>query len=441
MKTLYIKDIFAKEKIGNEVELLGWLRLKRNIGGIIFLDVVDSTGTIVAKVDRKIVISDMFDSISKIPVESAVRLRGIIARHPLKNEKEITVREIEVLNKAVLNLDPYPRKDFDVFAPKYIDFVLKKRHLFLRNPKIMAVMRIKYFLLCLIREWFKENDFIEIDTPILTQATYYEDKSTYDIDYFGTKVYLSQCAGLYLGAAVLAFEKVYTISPAFRKQPSRSPRHNPEFTHIKGQAAFYDLEDTIEIVENIIFFVAKRVVEECEKELEILGVKVEVDSLKPPYIQISYTESLKLLKKFGVDIEWGKSLNEKAEKIIADKFGSPVFVVGMPSNLEPFPYLTDPLNPKIAKTADLLAPNGFGEILGVAEFTYKIEDLILRMKESGKYEQINRLRWYLELAEYGNVPHSGFGIGLERLLRWLLKLPHVRDTFAFPRLYGRVPYP
>ncbi|MEK7540818.1 MAG: asparagine--tRNA ligase [Patescibacteria group bacterium] len=346
-----------------------------------------------------------------------------------------------MINEAKLKITPLPRSDFDIFSPSLTDHILTNKHLFLRNPKIISIIKLKSILFEIIRDYFRSQKFVEVNTPIITQSTLYEDDATFSVDYFGVKTYLSQCAGLYLGAAVPALEKVYTITPAFRAQPSRSPRHNPEFYHAKAQIAFCDLDEIMKFTENMIYYCGINFIKLGEEELKNLNIDLNITKIKPPYPKITYTEALKILKKRGVLLRWGKSLNEMSEKIIGEEFKKPVFITGMPRKVEPFPYALDPKNSKITMTADLLAPDGYGEILGVAEFIYNFNEILERFGETDKHKQNERFKWYIDLMQYGNVPHSGFGLGIERLLRWFIKLPHVRDAFAFPRLYHRFPYP
>lgn len=441
VKRLYVNEILEKTAIGKNIEIMGWIRSKRVYKKVVFLDIIDSTGCVGAMVSKDTVGIDMFSKARKIRPESAIKVHGKILKGSNNKGIRILVKNMDVIGAARLNIAPRPRTDFSMFDNKYVDFVLKKKHLFLRNPKMMAIIKTKYILLRGIRDWFHERGFIEIDTPILTQATLYEDASTFKVDYFGTPVFLSQCAAFYLEAAVHAFEKVYTVAPAFRAQPSRSPRHNPEFWHVKSQIAFCDFEDAINFTEQMIYFLAQYVNRNCEKELMLLEAHVDVDGMKPPYPRITYDDALRVLETKGLKLNWGKSLGSDEERVLASGFNSPFFVKGLPRRTQPFPYRIDPSNPNVVMNADLIAPKGFGEILGVAEFIHEPTELIMRMKECDKLEEIKRYDWYIELSKYGSVPHCGFGMGVERLLRWLLELPHVRDTFLFPRLYNRIPYP
>lgn len=441
MKDLFIADILKEDKLNQKVVLFGWIKSIRHHSSIIFLDIVDSTGEIkcIFKEDGQ---KDLFEKVSGLNPESVVKIEGLFVKST-HNKREVVIKNLKIINPSKLNITPKPRDNFDIFNNRYADLILRQRHLYLRNPKLMAVFKSKDHILKTFREFFHKEKFIEVDTPILTQATLYGDKSTFDVDYFGTKVYLSQCAGLYLEALCNVFERVYTVTPAFRNEKSRSPRHNPEFWHIKGQVAFASLEDVMGLLEEVIYYVGKSLSRSCKEELEILETKIDVGRLKPPYPRISYDDAVKILNEKGKKFKWGKNLGPDEEKIISNKFKTPFFIVGIPRSLEPFPYQIDDDNPKITKTADLLAPDGFGEILGVAEFIYKSKNLIERMKEptNNKLKDMKRLKWFCELKEIGCAPHSGFGMGIERVLRWLLNLNHIRDTFTFPRLYHRIPYP
>ncbi|KKS66469.1 MAG: Asparagine-tRNA ligase [candidate division WWE3 bacterium GW2011_GWB1_42_6] len=441
MKLFYINDIVSKTTIDGQIEISCWIKNKRTSGAITFLEIEDSTGSINAIAEKNILGDPSYNLLRKTPIESSVKIFGNLQADPHKETLwEIKIVHFDVINKATKQLSPSPRTLNDPFNKKYANQILNNRHLYIRNSKISSVIKIKHQMLIAIREWFNSNKFTEVDTPILTQSNLYDNNNTFNTDYFGTKAYLSQCAGLYLGAMVPALEKVYTITPAFRKESSKSPRHNPEFYHLKGQMAFYNLQETMKLVEDFIYHTVIFIDTNCSKDLSQLEININTKMYEPPYPVISYLDSIKLLKSNGINIKIGQSLNEKAEQCIADKYNKPTFIMNIPSEIEPFPYsLTD--DKLFTKTADLLIPNGFGEILGIAEFIYDTEELKTRMKEKKKDPKENNLEWYTDLSKFGDVPKSGFGMGVERLLRAILKLPHIRDCYMFPRLYGRQPYP
>lgn len=444
MKNLYIADVLKKSERNKSIEVLGWVKSKREAKNVIFLDVIDSSGSIQAVVSKKDVSSKDYLRISKISVESAVKVSGAVILSSQKN-KEIKVSSIEVIGKVTSSLTPNPRKDFDIFKSKYADLVLKKRHLYLRNKKLMAVMKFKSNFILETHKWFNEQGFVFIDAPVLTKLLLYDDESAFKLDYSdGEKMFLSQCNTFQLEAAVHAFEKVYNLTPSFRAEHSKSRRHLREYWHLKAEIAWADLDDMVQFAEKTFYNIAKNTVEKSEKEIETLDVRVDLNQIKPPYRRINYDEALKILHSRGNKLEWGKSLGADEEKIITHEFGEKlIFIQGIPCTAEAFPFCRDRKNPKTTRTCDLISPHGFGELFGTAEKIVDKKELLERMAEKNKTtsEQMKRYQWYVDLREYGCVPHAGMGMGVERVIRYLLKLPHVQFAVSFPRLYGRHPNP
>lgn len=436
MKKTYIEDIDNSFKDGEYINLSCWIKNKRSHAKTIFFDLVDSTGTVEAMINQQKE-SVQFDVAKKTKVESCIEINGTIKK---SKELRIEIISINIVGDVKLSLTPNPRSDFDFYNPKYTNHILNNRHFYIRNPHVIATIKLKNSLLKSFRDFFENKKFTEVDMPILSQGYLYSSESSFKTDYFGTEAYLSQCCGLYLGATVNALERIFTVAPSFRTEPSKSPRHNPEFWHIKAQVAFFDLDDMITFTSEMIYEVVELFKVFGVKELEILDININSDALKPPYPVITYDDAVQIIKKSNKDFVWGKSFSQSEEKLISSKFTAPVFIKGMPSQVEPFPYKVDENNPKITKTADLLCTGGFGELLGVAEFITDEKELEKRIAEK-KNESINNIQWYKELPLYGEAPFSGFGMGVERALRWLLKLAHVRDAFLFPRLYNRKLYP
>jgi len=443
MKKIFISDILSKQP--REVVIFGWIKSKRISKGVIFLDVVDSSGEIQVVVSEKEKAS--FKIAKNINVESSVRIEGIL--NSSKKNLEVGAKKIKLIGDASLELSPRPRQDFDIFDSKYADYVLKNRHLFLRNKKLQAVFRFKHKFLFNLHKWFTGRGFLFLDAPVLTELLLYEDESAFKLDYSDKvkgkqEVFLSQCNTFQLEAAIHAFEKVYNITPSFRAEHSKSSRHLREYWHLKVEIAWATLDDLIETAGNMLYEVSKATAEECKEDLKILGVKIDLGKLKPPYKQITYDEALKIINATDHKMEWGKSFGVEEEKILTKKFGEVfLFIRGIPCNAEGFPFSKDPSNLKITKTCDLIAPEGFGELLGTAEKIMDKKELLERMGEKGKNtpDQLERYKWYLDLRDYGIIPHGGIGMGVERVIRYLLKIPHVRDTISFPRLYGRYPNP
>ncbi|PIV19954.1 MAG: hypothetical protein COZ69_04385 [Deltaproteobacteria bacterium CG_4_8_14_3_um_filter_45_9] len=438
MKSYYIKDIFDKMEVGQIVEILGWVASKRNMGKIVFLDLADSTGKIQATVSKGID-SNIFLKARELAPESSVRVEGVVKK--LRKSKEIEVKVIELICDASPHVVPQPRSSFDIFDKKLVDLILTKRHLYLRNERLMAVLKFRHKLIEIFREWFRKEGFIEIHAPILTQLPLYDDDTLFSLDFFGERIFLTQCVAFYLESAVCAFEKVYNINPSFRAEKSRGKRYLAEFWHIKAEIAFADFNDIIAFTEGMISYVIRRIRAESKDELKILKVDIEESRLtKTPYPRITYDEALNSLKAMNTIKEWGKSLSDMDVSSLSKAFDTPFWVTGNPRRIEAFPYKIDPSNTQLTKTADLIATEGFGELLGVAEKIWQRNELLERMKEKGK-DSDERYRWYLELRQFGSIPHSGFGMGIERLIRWLLRLGHVRDAIPFPRLFRRHPNP
>jgi asparaginyl-tRNA synthetase len=291
-----------------------------------------------------------------------------------------------------------------------------------------------------IRDWFNKNSFIEIDAPILTPIPLYDDGSAMGITVHDENVFLTQCVGYYLEAAVHAFERVYNMGPSFRGEESRSKRHLMEYWHIKAELAFGNREDIISLVEDITSYLTAKCYEDGEEIFKTLGVEMCMDGLKTPFARISYEDAIGHLKDEGIDIEYGKGLGSKEEEILSKLYDGPFWVVGIPRCIEPFPYCIDQNDNRITMVADLIASNGYGELLGVAEKIHDFDMLIERMQEKNKHVD-PRYDWVREVHQMGCVPHIAFGMGVERMIRWLLNITHVRDAMPFPRIFRRRIYP
>jgi len=437
MKKVYISDIHADMYPGKQFEILGWLKNKRVHGKLIFLDVVDSSGELRVVANRTELKEEIWNTISDVKPESAICLT---ARKTTNDNNDIVLIDLEIIGVAEYNITPQPRSDFDYFNSSYTNTLLDKRHLYIKNPTLMRILRLKHFLRKAFREFLDSRGFIEIDMPIISETTLYGAKTAFSIDYFGVEAHLSQCAGLYLGAAVQAFERVYTIAPSLRSESSKSPRHNPEFWHVKAQLAFSDRSDMMDFVSEMIYESYKLFESYGKKELSELGIERNIVSLRPPYPAITYSDAVDILHRHSIDFNWGDSLNQREEQLISSLYEKPVFVTDLPAASEPFPYQRDPADTRKTRTADLLASEGFGEVLGIAEVSREVSAIEAALNEKNIHN-VDKLNWYFELRKQGYAPNSAFGLGLERMLRWFLRLPHVRDTFAFPRLYNRRPYP
>lgn len=438
MKNVYISDIHQMS-LGDNITLYGWISGRRKSKKILFLDIADSTGSIQVVIEKSIVGEAIFEQYCSATLESSVIVRGVI-QHGRNNDNEILVKKLEIIEEATLQLSPLPRSDFDVFDPKHTEQLLKYRHIYLRNPKIMAIIRFRSKLMSIVRDWFHKNKFMEFDAPILTPTPLYDGSTALSINVHGEDVFLSQCAGFYLEAAAHAFERIYNMGPSFRGEESRSKRHLMEYWHIKAEMTFGDREDIIALVEDILGYIVQQCQAQCQDVFDILGTQLCVDGIKSPFPRITHEDAVIYLKKKGFDADFDQGVSTAEEVELSKLYDSPFWLVGIPRTVEPFPYAIDPNDSRITMVADLIASNGCGELLGVAEKIYRPAMLDERLEEKGKLTE-PRYQFVRDVHQAGCVPHIAFGMGLERLIRWLLNIPHVRDTIPFPRVVRRNIYP
>lgn len=354
--------------------------------------------------------------------------------------REINIKDFEVISEAKEKISPSPRHPFNVLDKKWVNLRLRKIHLYLRNEKIAALFRLRNHLLQNLHTFFQTRGFTEFTAPILTPITLYGKDTAFSINFYGKTLYLTQCTAFYLEAALHVFKKVYFISPSFRAEKSKSKRHLSEYWHLKAEIAFFDLNNIINFVEEMIQVSYKDLIRRGEKELGKLGVEKRYKFFKPPYKRITYEEALQILKEGGLQIDWGKSLGHDEEVFLGKIFQRPFWITYLPRSIEPFPYRINPSDERTTLTADLIIPP-YGEVLGVAEKIYEEEELEKRMREDFVPHSLDTYKWYMELRKFGMPPHSGFGVGIERILRSYLNLDHVRDCIPFPRMYRRSPYP
>jgi asparaginyl-tRNA synthetase len=462
MKTTYVKDLLrGRRREGVEVELLSWVKSRRDLGQIVFLDLCDSTGTIqavaksgegsdascdtgsslavaVRKTNASQAGAKVFSTAKTLSVESSVRAVGNLQCGP--SGLELHLSSLDIIGNAPADFSPRPHSVIDVTDERLADHLLRNRHLYIRNEKVATILLFRHRMMGAIHEWFRRKGFIEITAPILTAAPLYEDRNAMSLEVNGENIFLTQCVGFYLESAVHAFEKVYNIGPSFRAEETRSKRHLMEYWHIKGELAWVNLEDLFLIVEDLISSVVGFCADECVDIEQVLGTRMCVDGLSVPFPRISYVDAVRRLNQLGIPFEFGTSMGSLEEAALSKQFASPFWITGIPRKVEPFPYVIDKDDPRVTMTADLIATNGYGELLGIAEKSADLAEIEERMAEKGKTGD-TRYDWVRQLREFGCVPHGGFGIGVERLIRWLLDVPHVRDTIPFPRTFRRKVYP
>ncbi len=430
MKDVYIEDI--SKYVGEEVRLKGWLYNKRSSGKIHFLIVRDGTGFLQATVIKNEVSPEVFELSDKLTQESSIIVEGIVREEPrAKGGYELTVSNVELIQLA----EDYPIK----LKEHGVDFLLSNRHLWIRTPRQNAILRLRSKLINIIRNFFDEKRFTLVDSPILTPASCEGTTTLFETQYFDKAAYLSQSGQLYNEATAMALGKVYCFGPTFRAEKSKTRRHLMEFWMVEPEMAFYDLYDMMDLAEDMIVYIIKRILKEGREELEELGRDISVlEKVDHPFPRITYDEAIDILKKKGFDINWGDDFGGDEETGISEEFDRPVFVHHYPSEMKAFYMKPDPENEKLSLSADLLAPEGYGEIIGGGQRIDDYDLLYKRMVDENL--PIEDYKWYLDLRKYGSCPHSGYGLGIERTLAWIAKLPHVRETIPFPRLLYRI-YP
>ncbi len=430
MKPVLIKHL--GRYTGQKVLIRGWLYNKRSSGKIIFLIVRDGTGLLQGVVVKKEVSEEIFALAREITQESSLSISGVVREEPrAPGGFEMHVEGLELVHMA----EPYPIR----LKEHGVDFLAERRHLWIRTPHQSALLRIRSELEIGCRDFFREKDFILADAPIITPTACEGTTNLFEIDYHGEKAYLSQSGQLYCEAAAMALGRVYCFGPTFRAEKSKTRRHLMEFWMVEAEAAFFEFEDNIRLQEELVSYLVQRILHNNKKDLETLQRDTgKLANISPPFPRISYTEAVELLKGQGINFEWGSDFGAPDETIISESFELPVFIHRFPTEIKAFYMKPDPGDPKVVLGADLLAPEGYGEIIGGGQ---RIDDLGL-LEERLAMHKLPReaFEWYLDLRRYGSVPHSGFGLGLERLLAWISGIDHVREAIPFPRMLYRM-YP
>jgi asparaginyl-tRNA synthetase len=422
----------AKNFLGKEVTLKGWVYNIRSSGSIVFLHVRDGSGFIQATVVKDEIKPEIFQIIEEITIETSVEINGF-----LKKEKRAPGGyEISVTNCKIISLAheyPIGKKEH---GP---DFLLSNRHLWLRSRRQWAILRIRNQIINAINEFLQSEGYIKFDSPLVTPSACEGTTNLFDIDYFGKKAFLSQSGQLYLEAGIYSFGRCYDFGPILRAEKSKTRRHLIEFWMMDAEAAFMEFEGLLDFEEKLIINVVKSVVDNCKNELNIIERDlIPLQKIISPFIRLDYIDAIKKLNSLGSDIKYGTDLGNDDETILMTHFDKPVFITRYPADIKAFYAKKDPKNNDLALAVDLLAPEGYGEIIGGGERETDYHTLLNSIKKH-KYS-IEDYQWYLDLRQYGSVPHSGFGIGLERVVAWICKLDHVRESIPFPRLLERM-YP
>lgn len=418
---------------GEEVKIGAWLANKRSSGKIAFLQLRDGTGFIQGVVVKSEVGEEVFQLAKSITQESSLYVTGTVTkdeRSPLGYE--LQVNGIEVIHQAT---------DYPITPKEHgTEFLMDHRHLWLRSKRQHAVMKIRNEIIRATYEFFNEQGFSKVDPPILTGSAPEGTTELFHTKYFEEDAYLSQSGQLYMEAAAMALGKVFSFGPTFRAEKSKTRRHLIEFWMIEPEMAFYEHEDSLKVQEEYVSFIVQSVLKNCQLELKTLNRDVtKLEKVQAPFPRISYDDAIKFLHEKGFDdIQWGDDFGSPHETAIAESYEKPVFITHYPTSLKPFYMQPAPDREDVVLCADLIAPEGYGEIIGGSERIHDYDLLKQRLEEHGL--PLESYEWYLQLRQFGSVPHSGFGLGLERTVAWISGVEHVRESIPFPRLLNRL-YP
>ncbi|MFA6537551.1 MAG: asparagine--tRNA ligase [Patescibacteria group bacterium] len=424
---VYLKDL--KEQEGKEVLVKGWVHNFRSSGKIVFLQLRDGSGFAQAIVSEDVVDVESWQVASEMTLESSVEFIATVTKHPKKEEYELQVKSLKFIQKAI---------DYPIGKKEHgPDFLLENRHLWLRSSKQWAIQRVRNTVINAVYEFLNNEGFIKIDSPILTPSACEGTTELFEIKYFDEgKAYLSQSGQLYIEAAIASFGKVFDFGPVFRAEKSKTRRHLTEFWMMDAEMAFFDHKMNLEVQENLVAFIANKVVEKNKYELTILERDIsKLEKIKAPFTRLTYDEAIKVLQEKGSDIKYGEDLGNDDETTLMKDEEKPLFVEKWPADIKAF-YMKNENG--LALCADMLAPEGHGEIIGGSQREDDYDVLLERIKAEKLPEE--SFRWYLDLRKYGSVPHSGFGIGLERIVGWMCGVEHIRETIPFPRTINRI-YP
>jgi asparaginyl-tRNA synthetase len=420
------------EYVGKNVTVKGWVEATRAHGKVAFLVVRDGTGLVQGVLLKKEVDEATWERHGALSYESVVSITGEVRpddRAP--GGYELGISALEVLSVA----EPYP------IQPKEhgVEFLLDHRHLWLRSSMQRAGLRVRAEVEQAVHDFFYQRDFVRIDTPILTGAIGEHAGTLFETDYFGEPAFLAQTGQLYVEAACPAFRKVYCFGPTFRAEKSKTRRHLTEFWMVEPEVAFADSNDNMRLQEELVSYLVERALERCSEELEVLERDTSLlEGVRPPFPRISYSEAVAQLRAGGSDIEWGSDLGAPDEAALTEGAQLPLFVHDYPKQAKAFYMKENPADPRTVLCDDLLAPEGYGEIIGGSQREDDLDRLLARIREEGLPEEA--YAWYLDLRRYGTFPHSGFGLGIERTVAWITGRKHVRELIPFPRLMNRL-YP
>jgi len=424
----YIEDIGKYE--GKEVEIKGWLYNKRSSGKVRFLLIRDGTGTIQSVINEGAVKQEIFEVADKVTQESSVIIKGLVRQDKrAPGGYEIVATDLKIVQLA----ENYP------ITPKEhsIGFLLPIRHLWIRSKKQHAILRVRHTVIKAIRDFLDNQGFINADTPILTPASVEGTTTLFPVDYYGETIYLTQSGQLYNEATASALGKVYCFGPTFRAEKCKTRRHLTEFWMVEPEVAYLELDGLMDLEEDFIVNIVERVLEKRKEELKILERDItKLENIKKPFPKISYKQAVELIHKKDREFKYGEDFGAPQETLIGENFDQPVLVHHYPVQCKAFYMKRDPNDDSFSLSVDMIAPEGYGEIIGGGQREDNYEILLKHIKENNLPEEA--YKWYLDLRRFGTCPHSGFGLGLERTVAWICRIPHVRETIPFPRMLEKI---
>jgi len=425
-----IKDL--PQCIDERVTINGWLYNKRTAGKLQFPIIRDGSGYLQCVVSKKEVSEETWRGVEEATQESTVRVTGIVRAEPrAPGGVELGLESFEVIA---------PTQDYPITPKEHgTAFLMDIRHLWLRSSKQHAILRVRSEIEEACREFFYERDFVLIDSPILTPAACEGTSTLFETDYFGDKAYLSQSGQLYLEPAAAAFGRVYCFGPTFRAEKSKTRRHLMEFWMVEPEVAFLEFDGLQDLAEEFVESIVDRVLDRCKEELKTLERDIsKLERVTRPFPRITYRQAIELLANKGMSVKFGDDFGGDEETVIANSFDRPVMITRYPAAIKAFYMQPDPNDPTVALALDMIAPEGYGEIIGGSQRIHDHDLLLKRLKENNL--PIEAFQWYLDIRKYGTFPHSGFGMGVERVVAWISGVPHLRETIPYPRMLNRI-YP
>ncbi len=426
MGFIKIRDLSKHE--GKEVKVRGWVYRIRDQKKAVFIVVRDGSGVVQCVIKDN---DDKFKEAKKLTIESSLKVSGIVKRDKrAPGGYEIKIKNLKIVHVA---------ERFPITKDQSVEFLLDVRHLWLRSMRMNNILKIRSDVFGLIDEFFRKNGFYEVQMPCIVSSACEGGSTLFELKYFDKKAYLTQSWQLYAESVIYTLEKIYCIAPSFRAEKSRTRKHLTEYWHAEAEMAWYDHEKNMKLQEELISYVCQNIAKRRAKELKYLGRDPkQMLNIKPPFKRLMYKDVVNILNKKGIKMKYGDDLGADEERALTKDFKKPVFITNFPKESKAFYMKWDMKNPGTVLGDDMLAPEGYGEIIGGSERETDNKKLIERLKAEGS--KIKDYEWYLDLRRFGSIPHAGFGLGVERLIMWICKLDHIRDAVPFPRMLTRI-YP